>query len=63
MEEENVQDGSVKSKFLEMNMMKINKQKLHGFQKTSKQASRNTVGYICFKKVKTTQPVCVQLNV
>jgi hypothetical protein len=45
MEEENVQEESVKSKFLEMDMMKINKQKLHGFQKTLKQASRNTVGY------------------
>jgi hypothetical protein len=43
---------------LEVNMMKINKQKLHGFQKTLKQASRNTVGYICFKQIKTTWPVC-----
>lgn len=60
MEEENVQEESVKFKFLEVNMMKINKQKLHGFQKTSKQASRHTVGDICFKQVKTTQPVCVR---
>jgi hypothetical protein len=54
MEEENVQGESVKSKFLEVNMMKINKQKLHGFQKTSKQASENTVGDICVKQGKTT---------
>lgn len=54
MEEENVQEESVKSKFLEANMMKINEQKLHGFQKTSKQVSKNTVGDICFKQGKTT---------
>jgi len=58
MEEENVQEESVKSKFLEVNTMKINKQKLHGFQKTLKQASRNTVGYICFKQVDNSASVC-----
>jgi hypothetical protein len=54
MEKENVQEESVKSKFLEVNMMKINKQKLHGFQKTLKQASKITVGGICVKQGKTT---------
>jgi hypothetical protein len=62
MEEGNVQEESVKSKFLEVNVMKINRQKLHGFQKTSKQASRSSVSEVCFKKFETTQPVCVQLN-
>jgi hypothetical protein len=50
MEEGNVLEENAKPKFMKAYIMKI-KSKIHGFQKTSKQASRN-FGLLTFQRNK-----------